>query len=176
MSTLTIRQSTEADVPLLVASGLDERGIRSPGFYGFLCYEKNKLVGLASGRATVSVLSAKNTGSRTCQLDYLRSILPNRLDIIMALVERHAQNGLDTGHTQAEILIPYGTRQCTNVMATPQLLIAVKSNLAVRSGPEGRDTVLGQVDSERVYVDDLALVRQQYAVWLDKLGCKRVWA
>jgi hypothetical protein len=107
-------------------------------------------------------------------LDYLCSLLPNRLDIIMALVERHAQDGLDNGHTQARIRIPY-QGQCTNVMDTPTLVAAVKSNLSVRTQAAGFDTVTKQVANECVYVDDLKLVRQEYAAWLDKLGCVRVW-
>ena len=175
MSTLTLRQSTEADIPLLVSLSLDERGIRSPGFGSFLCYEKKILVGVASGRLDVSPRTARDTTPLTAHLDYLRSLLPNRLDIIWALVERHAQNGLDNGHTLAEIRIPYAG-QCTNVMDTPTLVAEVKSNLTVRSEPEGFNTVTEQVSKEHVYVDDLTLVREQYATWLDKLRCKRVWA
>jgi len=176
MSTLTLRQSTEADIPLLVANGLDERGIRSPGFSAFLCYEKSKLVGLASGKMDVSARSAKDTSPRTCHLGIIITLITGRWDILLALTERHAQKGLDTGHTLAEVRVPTDG-QCTNMgLATPVLVAQITSKVGIRWVGDGYDTVklatAGWRTEPIVLADLLPLVKAQ----LDALSCKRVWA
>lgn len=176
MTTLTLRLATEADWPALVKMGLDIRHLKSEGVYACLCYEGKALVGAATGTADIAPRLAGADETRTARLWWLHSEIANRQDILWALVERHAQNGLDTGHTRAEVpMIPYGAAQCTNVMATPQLVAAVKANLSVESVTEGLNTVIMQPSHERITVADLKRVRDEYGVWLDKLNCKRVW-
>lgn len=177
MTELTLRQATEKDWPALVKMGLDIRGLKSAGVYACLCYEGGKVVGAATGQADIAPRGPGGDPIRTARLYWLRSKLPNRQDIIWALVEWHAENGLKTGHTQAEVpVIPYDVaKQCTNVMATAQLVATVKANLSVESVTEGVDTLTNRPAHERIIVKDLKLVRDQYAAWLDRLGCKRVW-
>jgi hypothetical protein len=176
MSTLTLRQATEKDWPDLVRMGVDERHLKTPGLYACLCYEKNKLVGAATGTADVAPRLPGCDEPRTARLWWLRSELPGRLDIIWALVEWHAENGLKTGHTRAEVpMIPYGAAQCTNVMVTPDLVALVKANLSVQSMTAGVVADTGEPANECIVVPDLKKVRDEYAAWLDKLGCKRVW-
>jgi hypothetical protein len=175
MSTLTLRQSTEADIPLLVANGLDERGIRSPGFYGFLCYEKGKLVGVAGGKAGLPASTAKDIAPRTCYLGYIKSLIAGRWDIFLALMERHAQNGLDTGHKFAEATVPEDG-QCTNVATTPVLTSQLASSVGLRWSEFGYNTEKRATAAWRtepvVLADLLPLVKAR----LDALSCKRVWA
>jgi hypothetical protein len=176
MSELTLRQAAKKDWPALVKMGLDERHLKSEGVYACLCYEGGKLVGAATGAADIAPRVAGCDMPRTARLYWLHSEVPNRLDIIWALVEWHAENGLRLGHTQAEVpMIPYDARQCTNVMATPELVAAVKANLSVESMTEGRNMVTMQPAHERIIVADLKAVRGQFGEWLDRLGCKRVW-
>jgi hypothetical protein len=176
MSELTLRRATEADWPALVKMGLDRRHLLSDGVFAVVCYEGGALVGAATGAADIAPRLAGADETRTARLYWVESLLPGRLDIAMALVEWHAENGLKTGHTRAEVpWIPYGSAQCTNVMATGELVATVKANLSVESVTEGFDTVLRQPSHERVMVADLKLVREQYSDWLDRLGCKRVW-
>jgi len=176
MSTLTLRQSTEADIPLLVANGLDGRGIRTPGFSAFLCYEKNKLVGLASGRVDVSARTAKDTSPRTAHLDFITTLVAGRWDIILALAERHAQKGLDTGHAFAEIRVPLDG-QCTNMaLATPILIDEITSRVGIRWQEEGYDTAKVAVSRWRAEPVGLAEFLSLVKKALDALGCKRVWA
>ena len=176
MSTLTLRQTTEADIPLLVSLGLDERGIRTPGFSAFLCYEKNKVVGMASGRVDVGLHSAKDTGPRTAHLDFITTLVAGRWDIFLALAERHARKGLDTGHALAEIRVPLDG-QCTNMaMATPILIGEIRSRVGIRWQEDGYDTVKKATARWRtepiVLAEFLSLVKAR----LDALSCKRVWA
>ena len=175
MSTLTIRRSTEADIPLLVANGLDERGIRSPGTYVYLCYEKSKLVGLTSGRADVSLRSAKDTSPRTCYQDYIKSLLAGRWDIYLAMMERHAQTGIDTGHTFAMARVP-AEGQCTNVAASPVLMSELTTRVGLHWEAEGYDTAKQAVARWRTEPVVLVELLPQVKKALDALGCKRVWA
>ena len=176
MSTLlTLRQSTEADIPLLVSLGLDERGIRTPGTYVYMCYEKNKLVGLGSGRANMGLRTAKDTSPRICWLDYIKSLVAGRWDIFLALMERYAQNGLDTGHTLAEARVPEDG-QCTNMAVTSVLTSELSTRVGLHWAAEGYDTAKAAVSRWRtepvVLVELLPLLKKA----LDALGCKRVWA
>jgi len=175
LSTLTLRQSTEADIPLLVSLGLDERGIRSPGVYVYLCYEKDKLVGLTSGRADISTRSAKDTSPRTCYQDFIKSLIAGRWDIYLAMMERHAQIGIDTGHTFAMARVPEDG-QCTNVAATPVLLGELTSRVGLHWEAEGLDTAKQAVARWKTEPVVLTTLLPRVKKALDALGCKRVWA
>lgn len=175
MSTLTLRQSTETDIPLLVANGLDERGIRTPGTYVYMCYEKTKLVGLTSGRADVSLRSVKDTSPRTCYQDYIKSLVAGRWDIYLALMERHAQTGIDTGHTFAMARVPEDG-QCTNIAATPVLLGELTTRVGLHWAEDGYDTAKAAVARWKTEPVVLTTLLPQVKKALDALGCKRVWA
>jgi hypothetical protein len=175
LSTLTLRQSTETDIPLLVANGLDERGIRTPGTYVYMCYEKTKLVGLTSGRADVSLRSVKDTSPRTCYQDYIKSLVAGRWDIYLALMERHAQTGIDTGHTFAMARVPEDG-QCTNIAATPVLLGELTTRVGLHWAEDGYDTAKAAVARWKTEPVVLTTLLPQVKKALDALGCKRVWA
>ncbi len=170
MSELTVRRWRDEDraaVEAALKRSYDLRGVKSKGAHTFVAEEGGKVVGISTGRSPAG---------EYCLLDDVRSLARGRLDVIWALVERQAQNGLELGYKRAKVRIPHDVAlQCTNVMDTPQLVEAVKSRLTLTTRPEGMNVATKRPAWEVVEVEDLELVRGQYEKWLNELGCKRTW-
>jgi hypothetical protein len=177
MTTLTLRQATEKDWPALVKMGLDIRHLKSEGVYAVLCYEGKALVGAATGTVDLAPRLPGDKTPHTGRLWWVRSLLPGRVDILLACIEWHIDNGIKTGCERAEVpAIPYDmARQCTGVMETGPLVGAVKAKLTIGSVTEGRNTLTGQPAHERILVENLPLVKAEFDTWLKALGVTRVW-
>jgi len=160
---LTIRRATEKDHPWLEEQGLDPRGFKSPSAHTFICEEKGKRVGAAMGN---------EGGGDVCVLRWVHSVLPDRLDILWALIERHIQNGLDTGHKKAVVNIP-NRGQCTN-METSALLDCVRADTSVSLRDAGWNVKEKRVEGTQVDAD-LETEKGNYARALDEMGCAREW-
>jgi len=169
MSTLTLRPWREADGAI---GGVDLRGVKSPNTYTYVCEENGVAVGVAMGRASLPS-SSKDTSPRTCYEDYTCSLLPNRLDIILALIERQAQNGVETGHTYALAKMPT-TTNCTNLGTTVKVTGQLTTQAGLTWQDEGKIVATNKVALRRtapILLSDL-LTRLNSA--LNALGCVRV--
>jgi len=169
MSTLTLRPWREADGAI---GGVDLRGVKSPNTYTYVCEENGVAVGVAMGRASLPS-SSKDTSPRTCYEDFTCSLLPNRWDILLALIERQAQIGVETGHTYAVAKIPTSAN-CTNVGTTATVTGQLTTRVGLTWQNEGKIVATNKVALRRtapILLSDL-LPRLDNA--LNALGCVRV--
>jgi hypothetical protein len=173
MSNLLIRPFVEADWKWmdLQALRLSPENVKEVGMFTYICLEANKPVGFALGRRDMG-RSPKATES-TCVLFLIRSLIAGRWDIFLALMERHAQNGIDTGHTHAQARVPL-TGQCTNVAGTTALTGELATRFGLRWRDVGRD-VGGQVSEKQMEFAPLVPLRAALKTRLDALGCVRTW-
>ena len=170
MTTLTLRPWRESDGAI---GDVDLRGVKSPNTYTYICEEGGKAVGVAMGRAEPPAQSAKATAPRTCYEDFTCSLLPNRWDILLALIERQAQNGVETGHTYALAKMPT-TANCTNAGTTATVTGQLTTRVGLTWQDEGKIVATNKVATRRtapILLSDL-LTRLNSA--LNALGCVRV--
>ena len=168
MSELTLRRWTKEDEAILptIAADVrpDIRGINSPATHTCVCLEAEKIVGIAMGTAPV--------GGTIATLDYVRSLIAGRDDILLALAEWHNSNAIALGYKEAQIVIPY-TGQCTNVRTTASLKTYIGGKVAVSFAPEGTVMTTGKVAQERMESKDLKTAAGSLAAALDAMGCVR---
>jgi len=139
MSKLLVRPYTAADLTIANTYDLDQRGVKSQNVYVYICLENNVAIGVAMGRA--------NPGSDTCFLDYIR-VQPTRWDAFLALMRRHAQNGIDTGHKYAEALVP-AKNPCTQLGTSTQVTDGLATRIALTWEGTGKDTTDDSVWAQR---------------------------
>jgi hypothetical protein len=168
MSELILRRWTKEDEAILstiTASGRpDLRGINSPTTHTCVCLEAGKIVGIAMGTAP--------KGGTIASLDFARSLIAGRDDIMLALAEWHNTNAIALGYKEASIVIPY-TGQCTNVRTTASLKTFIGGKVAVSFVPEGKVMTTGKVSAERLQSMDLQAAAKSLATALDAMGCVR---
>ncbi len=167
MSNLVIRALVEKDWlwldKLPGAAGPDRRGVESPGAYTFVCLENDKPVGVAVG-------SADTGGGDTCFLKYVRTFIPGRWDVILALMQRHAQNGIDTGHKWAVATVPFDG-QCTNVATTTELTAELTAKVGIRWRDEGFKAAARVVAAKATEPVELLPLVAALKIELETLGC-----
>lgn len=129
MSKLLVRPYKEDDKAIADTYDLDQRGVQSKNVYVFICEEDGKAIGVAMGRA--------NPGGDTCHLDYIR-VEPTRWDAFLALMRRHAQNGIDTGHKYAEAVVP-SKNPCTQLGTSMAVTAGLTTRVALTWQNLGKD-------------------------------------
>lgn len=169
-SPLTIRRYVPAtDATKLSAFTAANRpnaaDLAEENWYCFVAEENGAVVGITTGRA--------NPGGDTCRL-YIVTAVGNRKDVILALLERQAQNGIDTGHTYADAVIP-AKGNCTNLGGTPLVTAALDSDVGLKFVARGMDTTTAQA-AEFVTHPELKPLRERLKAVLDGMKCVRVWA
>ena len=178
MSKLTLRPFVAADWTWMNKLAANVRlapgGVTSPGVFTYVCEEAGKPVGFAMGRAELG-RNAKDTTPRTCELLVgPRTLIAGRWDIFLALMERHGQNGIDTGHTYAVARLPM-VGQCTNIAETPLLAGELSTRIGARWQDEGRDTVTQAVARKQMEPVELKPLMAALKTQLDKMSCVRTW-
>ena len=148
MSTLTVRPYTPSDKATADLHDLDQRGVKSPNVYVYICEEAGQVIGMAMGRA--------NLGNDTCSLDYIR-VKPTRWDAFLALMRRHAQNGLDTGHKYAEAVVP-AKNPCTQLGTAAAVTAGLTTRVALTWEGTGRDTTDNSVWAQRTHPELAPLI------------------
>ena len=165
MTTLTLRHATEKDADLMVGLGLVLSYFRSENVDVFLCFENGKAVGLSAGETNF----ASQPG--VCRLTTQRLALPNRFDIILALIERQAQHGVDLKQMYASMYISASAQDC-NRIPTAVLMDKIKttvSNDVISFAAEGA------VGCYRANTRGLVEVVKEVGKALDAMGCVRKW-
>jgi hypothetical protein len=150
MSNLLVRPYKEDDKVIADTYDLDQRGVKSKNVYVFICEEDGKAIGVAMGRA--------NPGSDTCFLDYIR-VEPTRWDAFLALMRRHAQNGIDTGHKYAEAVVP-AKNPCTQLGTSTAVTAGLTTRIALTWQGMGKDTTDNSVWAQRTHPELKPLIER----------------
>ena len=165
MSKLTIRSWREEDRQALVDTwAVHPAALKSENTYTFVAFEGGNIVGVTVGR--------DKTGDKLCTLDYI-VCAPQRQDVFVALIERSAANGKALGNEYAEAVIP-DDNQCTNVAATPALLVYLRNRLGMGSETIGARNVVmgGRFNRVNPRLDDILAAAKAE---LKRLKCTAVW-
>lgn len=156
--TLTLRSWSEADGAI---GDIDLRGMNV--MKAFICEEKGVIVGVCTGHSN---------GGDTYIADITEPLLPNRWDILVALLEREAIYAIGTGHVWALAKIP--PQHCTGIaMTTPNLTNGLANRLGMTWADAGTDMVTGEKTKE-MNPYPLTDVLSMSTTFLDKLGVVRV--
>jgi hypothetical protein len=158
----------------LLSIRLSPSALASPGAYAYICEEAGKPVGFALGKAATELRTAKDTSPRTCELLFgPHTMIAGRWDIYLALMERHAQNGIDTGHTYAIARLPT-VGQCSNITDSATLAGELSTRIGLHWNDVGWDTAR-QVSDKVTEPVDLKAVLAALRARLDAVKCVRTW-
>jgi len=139
-------------------------GVQGKGVYTFVCLQAGKPVGVAVG-------SIDTGGGDTSHLDFIH-VLTGDWNVFVALMQRHAMNGLKLGQKWAMASIPTDDlKQCTNMAGTAALTAGLTLRLGLGWQDSGMDMARAVPAYKKTNPVDMAEFVETAKVWLEKAGC-----
>jgi len=139
-------------------------GTGSKGTYTFICLQAGKPVGVAVG-------SIDTGGGDTSHLDFIH-VLNGDWSVFIALMQRHAMNGLKLGQKWAVASVPTDDlKQCTNMAGTAALTAGLTLRLGLGWQDSGVDMARAAVAYKRTEPVDMESFVETAGLWLKEAGC-----